>query len=279
MVDGVGLTAWLTAAGRALEAQKPCPLASDIYAGTFCRAAGGVWQEVVNGSAPNHLLHTEFGSRFVDFQGARTRYFDDLLRRYHHTQVVIPAAGLDTRAYRLTWHPEVTVYELDQPNVIKVKRDVLASNRIEAQVSRIVMVETNLCGNWWRPLLSHGFNPEAPSTWIVEGLLIYLPCAARVALFQRIDDLAALGSCVAVEDSAPLDPELFAAKLDNEIRGGGEPFYQLLHNESGTPAAEWFRKWGWKVEETPVATYLRDVGRPPPPPEIARDTLVTAVKE
>lgn len=47
----------------------------------------------------------------------RTRFFDDLLLRAVRTstvrQVVITAAGMDARAFRLPWPPDAVLYELD----------------------------------------------------------------------------------------------------------------------------------------------------------------------
>ncbi len=72
---------------------------------------------------------TEFGNHFVNFQGARTRYFDDYFARAVAAgvrQVVIFAAGLDSRAYRLDWPDGTVIFELDQPQVLEFKRGVLA---------------------------------------------------------------------------------------------------------------------------------------------------------
>jgi O-methyltransferase involved in polyketide biosynthesis len=50
-MTSVGSTALFVAAGRALEAHKPDPLAVDPYLEVFCRAAGGAWAELVDGKA------------------------------------------------------------------------------------------------------------------------------------------------------------------------------------------------------------------------------------
>jgi methyltransferase (TIGR00027 family) len=53
-----------------------------------------------------------------DYASARTRFFDDLLRKAcddQIDQIVILAAGLDSRVWRFTWPKQVTVYEIDQP--------------------------------------------------------------------------------------------------------------------------------------------------------------------
>lgn len=107
VTTSVGSTGLLVAAARALETQKADPLAIDPYAEVFCRAAGGEWADVLDGKLPDHYLTTgDFGEHFVNFQGARTRYFDEYFSRATAAgmkQVVILAAGLDSRAFRLQW--------------------------------------------------------------------------------------------------------------------------------------------------------------------------------
>ena len=61
-------------------------------------------------------------------------------------------------------------------------------------------------------------------------------------------------------------------------------FFQLVYNEQHAPATEWLSKHGWDAVGTPLADYLRQVGRPVPGPDveagpmIARNTLVSAVR-
>lgn len=82
ITTSVGSTALFVATARALEAQKPDPLAVDPYAEIFCRAVGGTAADVLDGKDPDHQLKTtDFGENFVNFQGARTRYFDNYFAR------------------------------------------------------------------------------------------------------------------------------------------------------------------------------------------------------
>src|SRR6476620_1323214 len=104
ITSSVGATALFVAAARALEANKPNPLVVDPYAEIFCRAVGGDWADVLDGNAPENKLMSEFGGHFVNYQAARTNYFDDYFYAAADAgarQIVIPAAGLDSRAYRL----------------------------------------------------------------------------------------------------------------------------------------------------------------------------------
>jgi methyltransferase (TIGR00027 family) len=62
----------------------------------------------------------------------RTRFWDDALLDAQDdgvSQVVILAAGMDARAYRLPWRAGTTVYEVDQPRVIAAKDERLAGER------------------------------------------------------------------------------------------------------------------------------------------------------
>lgn len=286
IITSVGSTALFVATARALEAQKAAPLAVDPYAEVFCRAAGS--GDVLDGKDPDHLLKTsDFGEHFVTFQGARTKYFDEYFRRAADAgvrQVVILAAGLDSRAYRLSWPNGTTVFELDRLQVLAFKREVLTARGAQPRAERRE-IAVDLRDDWPQALRDSGFDPAKPSAWIAEGLLMYLPAAAQEQLFTGINTLAASGSHVAVEDSAPLDEAEFAAKLDEERAapdGDRFPFFQLVYNEQCAPATEWFGKRGWVAIGTPLIDYMHEVGRPVPGPESAarwvfgRNTLVSA---
>jgi methyltransferase (TIGR00027 family) len=290
ITTSVGSTALFVGTARALEAQKPDPLAVDPYAEMFCRAVGGDWADVLDGKRPEHQLKSrEFGEHFVNFQGARTRYFDDY---FHHAadagvrQVAILAAGLDSRAYRLPWPGGTTIYELDQPQVLEFKREVLAQHGAQPRTERRE-VAVDLREDWPQALRDSGFDAAQASAWIAEGLLIYLPAAAQDQLFTGIDALAGPASRLAVEDGAPMPPDEFAAAVEAERNAGEDQrvFHQLVYNERCAPADQWFGERGWTAVATPLADYLRGLGRPVPGPDseagpmIARNSLVTATRE
>jgi methyltransferase (TIGR00027 family) len=291
ITTSVGSTALFVATARALEAQKPDPLAVDPFAEVFCRAVGGNSADVLDGKDPEHPLKTaDFGQHFVNFQGARTRYFDGYFRRAADAgvrQVVILAAGLDSRAYRLPWPGGTTIFELDRPQVLDFKREVLAEQGAEPNAERRE-VAVDLREDWPQALRDSGFDAAKPSAWIAEGLLIYLPATAQDQLFTGIDALAGPGSRVAVEDGAPMPRDEFAAAVEEEraARAAGDQrlFFQLVYNEQHAPAEQWFGERGWTAVATPLADYLRQVGRPVPGmdieagPMVARNTLVSAVK-
>jgi methyltransferase (TIGR00027 family) len=281
ITTSVGSTALFVAAARALEAQKSDPVAVDPFAEIFCRAVGGQWADVLDGAAPEHALKSEFGADFINFQGVRTKYFDTYFTRAAAAgvrQIVLLAAGLDSRAYRLDWPSETVVFELDRPQVLDFKRAALAGVRPTAQRREVAV---DLRGDWPRALLDFGFDPSSPSAWIAEGLLIYLPATAQLQLFAGIDALSALRSHVAVEESVPMDSVEFAAKQQEEERGDssarGGPFFQLVYNEQYEPAAQWFGARGWRSDVTPLPDYLRANGRPVPPPQSDASTMIDTI--
>jgi methyltransferase (TIGR00027 family) len=291
ITTSVGSTALFVATARALEAQKPEPLVVDPFAEVFCRAVGADWAAVLDGKVPDHQLKTpDFGANFVNFQAARTLYFDEYFRRAANAgvrQVVILASGLDSRAYRLSWPDGTTIFELDRPEVLDFKRDVLGDEGAKPRAERRE-VAVDLREDWPQALRESGFEPATPSAWIAEGLLLYLPADAQHQLYTGIDGLASPRSHVAVEDAAPMPPDEFAAAVEEEraanAQGDKRLFFQLVYNEQHAPAEQWFGERGWTAVPTPLSGYLREVGRPVPAPDseggrtIARNTLVSAVK-
>jgi methyltransferase (TIGR00027 family) len=133
--------------------------------------------------------------------GARTRYFDAFFRDAMDAgihQAVILASGLDARAYRLAWPTGVTVFEIDQPEVIQFKSTTLAD--LGAQpTAELRAVPIDLRHDWPTALLAAGFDARQPSAWIAEGLLAFLPPDAQDRLLDNITDLSTPGSRLAAE--------------------------------------------------------------------------------
>ena len=118
----------------------------------------------------------------------RTRYFDDFLNRILQKdnlhQIVLLAAGLDTRAFRLNWPPTVRVFEIDQPAVLAYKEQILGAAGVHPICSRQA-IALDLAGPWQAQLTASGFNSGQPAAWLLEGFLFYLPSAGGHALAGR----------------------------------------------------------------------------------------------
>ncbi|MBV9513000.1 MAG: SAM-dependent methyltransferase [Mycobacteriaceae bacterium] len=289
ITTSVGATALFVAAARALEAQRADPVAVDPYAEVFCRAVGGSWADVLDGKAPDNRLKSEFGEVFQSFAGARTRFFDSYLRDASADgvrQIVILAAGLDSRAYRLRWPADTTVFELDQPKVLEFKREVLTGHG-DAPTTDRREVAVDLREDWPKALRDSGFDAAEPSAWLAEGLLMYLPASAQEQLYGGIDSLAVAGSHVALEEMQPMPADAFEAKRAEERAQGQAPgtFFRLIYNEQHREAVAWFGDHGWEAAAISAADYVCQVGRPVPPPDtdggqmLYSGSLVTARKQ
>jgi methyltransferase (TIGR00027 family) len=136
-----------------------------------------------------------------NYQAVRTHFFDDYYASAVASgirQVVILASGLDSRAYRLDWPAGTVVYEIDQPKVLEYKATTLAKHDVQPSAERRE-VAIDLRFDWPTALRDAGFDPSAPTAWLAEGLLMYLPADAQDGLFERITELSAPGSRVAAE--------------------------------------------------------------------------------
>src|SRR6516165_3311036 len=130
ITQSVGATALGVAAARAAETESENPLINDPFARVFVDAAGeGMWSIYANPTLLAKVLETEPELRariqlMTDFFVARTALFDEFFLGAADAgvrQVVILAAGLDARTWRLPWPDGTVVYELDQPKVLDFK--------------------------------------------------------------------------------------------------------------------------------------------------------------
>ena len=237
--QAVASTGLLVAAIRARETDRADGLFRDPFADKLAGQAGHeLLEAALAGSGEQSTLQIV----------VRTRFWDEALLRATAVarQVVILAAGMDARAYRLDWPDEVTVYEVDQPGVIAAKADLLAGD--EPRCHRVA-IGIDLADDWARAVQSAGFDQDAPSVWLIEGLLQYLDQAAVRTLFERIDALSGPGSTLLydiVGESLLRSP--FMAPLLESMAEQGSPW--LFGTDTPGELAE---RLGWSAEVTDVA--------------------------
>jgi methyltransferase (TIGR00027 family) len=182
--QAVAATGLLVAAMRAEESARDDALFNDPFAD---RLAGEEGRRLLAESS----AETEQPSAPIV---VRTRLFDEALLRVQAdgvAQVVILAAGMDARSYRLPWHDGAGVYEIDQPRVIAIKDERLAGERPGC---RRVAVGVDLADDWPKMLRSKGFNSSSKTVWLIEGLLQYIDASEVDRLFARVDALSPTGS-------------------------------------------------------------------------------------
>ncbi len=182
--QAVAATGLLVAAMRAEESTRDDALFHDPFAE---RLAGDEGRRLLAESSAQTLQPS---APIV----VRTRLFDEALLRVHAdgvAQVVILAAGMDARSYRLPWRDGTTVYEVDQPRVIAIKDERLAGERPRC---RRVAVGVDLADEWPKVVQSQGFDSSLRTVWLIEGLLQYIEASDVDRLFARVDALSAPGS-------------------------------------------------------------------------------------
>jgi methyltransferase (TIGR00027 family) len=235
-VAGTGL---LVAAIRAMESTRDDRLFTDPFA---AKLAGD------SGRAMLEAAMAEAGESSTAQIVVRTRFLDEALLRAacDVKQVVILAAGMDARAYRLAWPEQTIVYELDQPAVIAAKAGILADDEPRC---RRVPIGVDLADDWPSALRSTGFDPQQPTVWLIEGLLQYLDEAAVRTLFERIHTLSAPKSVLLydVVGQTLLDSPMMA-KLLQSMAEQGSPW--LFGTDEPGELAE---RHGWSAVVTDVA--------------------------
>lgn len=288
ITESVGSTALGVAAARAAETAQADPLIRDEFARVLVAAAGDGWARLTSAD-PNWLdPDDDYGRRVNDlarnYQAVRTHFFDAYFTAAAAAglrQVVILAAGLDSRAYRLGWPAGTTIFEIDQPAVLGYKSATLAAHGAEPVATRRA-VAVDLRDDWPGALSEAGFDGAQPTAWLAEGLLPYLPADAQDRLFDRVTALSAAGSRIAVEAFQSFLPGVDderrrafrerAARIQQRL-GLGVDIATLTYHEPDRPAAvELLAQHGWQVQAVDSHEESARLGRPVPDDLIAQTT-------
>lgn len=162
-------------------------------------------------------------SRTFAWLAARTRFFDDAVTEALDggvRQVVVMAAGYDSRAWRLA-RPGVTFFEVDHPATQHDKR-----RRAPGGGPRYVPVEFGT-DSVVDALIAAGYRIDEPGVFTVEGVTMYLTEPQVRDLLSTLRGLGAAGSRLAVNfglgveaaDSAASRMGARAARLHFRVSG------------------------------------------------------------
>ncbi|CDO87311.1 SAM-dependent methyltransferase [Mycobacterium triplex] len=262
LASGVGVTATIVAAGRAMATRDSRGLINDPFAEPLVRAVGlDFFTKMMDGEldmAAIGNVSPAVAQAMVDGNAVRTKYFDEYLRTATDggiRQVAILASGLDARAYRLPWPSGTVVYEIDQPQVLKFKTTTLADLGA-APCATQHCVPIDLRTDWPTPLQAAGFDPAAPTAWLAEGLLIYLKPQAQDRLFDNITALSAPGSMVATEfvcSIVDFDAER-AQTISSPFRDHGIDIdlASLIYTGQRNHVLDYLAALGWRLEGVPL---------------------------
>lgn len=260
--SSVGLTALGVAAGRAVETGRgPDALLHDPWAERFIARAQ---PPAPMPTTPDEAASAgEAWTAIAHFMGVRSRFFDEYFTAATDAgvdQVVLLAAGLDARAYRLSWPSACHLYEVDQPKVLEFKDTVLDEAGATAGCTRHA-VATDLREDWAGALQQAGFDPSRPTAWLAEGLLPYLPAVAEEQLIDRVDELSAPGSRIAVEAIRDMTAVVNHAMFDRDFDKFGVDVRDLWNDEPRQPIDDRLRAHGWGVDIESVREATQRFGR------------------
>jgi methyltransferase (TIGR00027 family) len=277
LASSVGATATMIAAGRAMATKDPRGVIDDPLADPLVRAVGlDFFVKMIDGEVDFSTVENASPARMqaiINGVAVRTKYFDDYLLAAVDAgvrQVVILASGLDSRAYRLPWPAQTVVYEVDQPKVIEFKTTTLAGIGAQPTAERRT-VGIDLRYDWPTALRAAGLDAAAPTAWLAEGLLIYLPPEAQDRLFDNITAISVPGSTVATEyvpGLKDLDPER-VRQMSGRLREEGVDIDMpsLVYAGERSHVIDYLRAKGWHVVDTPRAELFNRVGFELPAPE------------
>jgi methyltransferase (TIGR00027 family) len=262
------------AAARARESERADRLFCDPLAAALAGPEGFAWLESMEAAARSD------GPGL--YPVIRTRFFDDFLldscRRLGARQVVLAAAGLDTRAFRLDWPSRTRLYEMDLPEVLDAKEAVIDKAGAKPTCERLTVRVDLKEATWPEALLASGYRPERPSVWLIEGLLFYLPRTAVHGLLETIGALTATGSLLGLDVmNRGLFFSLVAWPLQASLARLGAP------GRFGTNDPErLMSRHGWEADVTQPGEEGANFGRWPRPmlprevPGLPRSFLVRA---
>jgi methyltransferase (TIGR00027 family) len=232
LIRDISDTARWMAVYRARETERP----DAVFRDPFARALAGERGEQIAKAAG-------FGEENAWSFLARTYLFDRFVTKQVKQGVdlvVNLAAGLDTRPYRMELPPSLRWVEVDLPDILDYKEEILGDAKPVCEVERVRLDLTNPDAR--RGLFNRLGRSAQHVLVISEGLVIYLMPAEVGALAQ---DLAAPPSFHhwVVDIVSPGLLAMVKDRMGKAVQEAGAPF--LFGPPEGPP---FFEPYGW----TPV---------------------------
>ena len=160
----------------------------------------------------------------------------------------------------------MTVFEIDQPQVIEFKTAALAELGAEPTVD-LRAVPIDLRDDWPAALTRAGFAAGRPTAWIAEGLLGFLPPDAQDRLLGNVTALSTDGSRLIAEifwNSTDSVQVMHTAAQKWYENGLDTRIDDLWYGGERHDVATYLNQLGWQAVRTPVRDLLVDAGLPVP---------------
>ncbi len=227
-------TALWVAVYRAQESERPDAVFQDPYA----RRLAGDRGIQIAAAMP-------FAQRHAWAYTARTWLVDQVIEREAQQgadMVINLAAGLDSRPYRMQLPASLRWIEVDLPDMLNYKQEVLAA---ECPVCVVERVPLDLRDTAARRALFQRLSGEAKRVLVVsEGLIIYLEADGAGELARDLS--APISFKLWVTDlTSPALLKMLQKAIGSPLVEAGSPLKFAPHE-----GPEFFARYGWKVVET-----------------------------
>lgn len=206
--------------------------------------------------------------RMATYLQARTSFFDRVVVNALErgtTQFAVIGAGYDGRALRYAKR-DVRWFELDHPDTQRDKRRRL--DRLAIPTPGITFVAADLVKDEAAAaLLAAGFEPDAPSVLLCEGVAVYLEPAVLARLLEQLRSLATPGTRFAMTAGVPGTDPARRAQFAARVAELGEPVAL-----AGADVPSLLTAARWRTVELPerarrvgmlLAAPVWEPGRPP----------------
>ncbi len=176
---------------RAYESHSPAPILGDTAAAEAVNRIGYDWPRM------RRAMHPGTNQYMVTM---RAKQLDDwctgFLRRHPSAVVLHLGCGMDTRAFRL--HPPETAqwFDVDQPNVIALRRKLYDDR------DGYRMIGSSVTAEWLDEIPA-----DRPMLMVAEGLVMYLTESDVRTLLQRLTDRFGSGELL-FDTVSPMGPRL-----------------------------------------------------------------------
>ena len=222
-------TAVMVAAARAAAHGKtPVAAFSDPTALTLLPAEARQSVEAHRAGAPAHNVRERIQRRLLEgrirMMVPRTVAIDSAIREAATPQLVILGAGLDGRAWRMPELVGTTVFEVDHPDSQRRKRERAEPLKPSAQDLRFVPVDFTR-DSLEVALASAGHDSTRPTTWIWEGVVMYLRRPDIESTLRVIQARSAPGSHLVILYNSP---SLIRTAAGLVLGLVGEPFHSAF---------------------------------------------------
>jgi methyltransferase (TIGR00027 family) len=234
LIRNISDTARWVAFYRAVESERPDAVFKDPYA----RALAGERGERI---ANAHEMNDATAWAVV----ARTHLFDRFVMRAVEGGVdliVNLAAGLDTRPYRMPLPSTLKWVEVDMPEILDYKAEVLGSAAPACQLERVPLDLSNVDAR--RGLFSRLGRSASNVMILSEGLVIYLMPHDVRAVGADLADAANFNHWV-VDIVSPGLLEMMRTQMGALVAQAGAPY---LFGPAEGP--KFFERCGWRPVET-----------------------------